>query len=421
MTDSEIFVGLGLLLTLAVGCQIVATRLRLPAIVLLLPAGYVAGRLTNNVDPDRLFGDTFSPMVSLGVAVILFESGLDLDVRELRGHGHRVVQRLVLRGTLITWAGGALMASLLLGLSADAAIMLGVILVVSGPTVITPILEIVRPGQRVSTILGWESATIDPIGAMLGALVFHALTTDVSLQPGHEMLEFAGFVGLGLLGGAVGTGMLWFLLEKLRLEGVLATEAVLATVVTVAAVCNIFAGETGLIAAVLMGAGVANFPGIQSPEDRPFFRTIVKLTVGLLFVSISATVTHASIRDVFWPTLGLVAGLVLVVRPLVAMLATLRTSLSAAERTFIGVMAPRGIVAASTVATFAGPLTQAGISGADHLLPATFIVIVATVTLYGIGAAPVARLLGLTGGEPVGSDAEAPANPAPGSKGAGRA
>ncbi len=395
MTSSEIFVGLGLLFGLAVGCQIVATALRLPAIVVLLPVGFVAGALTSTINPIGLFGDAFTPMVSLAVAVILFEGGLDLRVKELEGHGHRVVRRLIVCGVPITWAGAGLLAWLLLGLSSQAALMLGAILIVSGPTVVGPLLERARPGRRLTAILGWEGTTIDPIGATIGALVFQALSHDVSFRPRQELFEFAASIGLGLLGGAVGTAALWLLLEKLELRGVLATEATIATVVAVAAACNALRDDTGLIVAILMGVAVANMPAIRSPEDRPFFRTIVQLIIGLLFISISATVTPSSVLAVLWPSLALVAGLILVVRPLVAAVATVRTNLTVRERVFIGLMDPRGIVAASTAATFAAPLASQGISGADDLLPATFLVIVGTVTIYGLAAAPAARLLGL--------------------------
>ena len=395
MTSSEIFVGLGLLIVLAVGCQVAATTLRLPAIVVLLPVGFVAGAMTDTVDPNELFGAAFAPMVSLAVAVILFEGGLDLNFRELEGHSQRVVRRLILRGVPITWAGAGLMAWLLLGLSSRAAVMLGAILIVSGPTVVAPLLERARPGRRLTAILGWEGTTIDPIGAIIGALVFQALTTEVSFRPTAELLQFAGNIGLGLLGGVVGTVALWLLVEKLELHGVLATEATVATVVGIAAACNALRDDSGLIAAITMGVAVANVPGIKSPEDRPFFRTIVQLIIGLLFISISATVTPSSVRGVVWPTVALVAGLIVIVRPLVAAVATLRTNLPRRERVFIGLMDPRGIVAASTAATFAAPLTDQGIGGADDLLPATFLVIVGTVTIYGLAAAPAARLLGI--------------------------
>ena len=145
-----------------------------------------------------------------------------------------------------------------------------------------------------------------------------------------------------------------------------------------------------------MGLAVANIRGFDIPARRPFFATLVQLIIGVLFVAISATVTPQSVRHLILPVLGLVAVLVLVTRPLVAMLATLRTDMPAAERRFTGWMAPRGIVAAATASTFSAGLAADGIGGASKVLPVTFLVIVATVALYGLTAAPVARKLGVT-------------------------
>ncbi len=299
-------------------------------------------------------------MVSLAVAVILFEGGLDLNVKELEGHSQRIVRRLIALGAPITWAGATLLAWWLLGLSSHAALMLGAILIVSGPTVVAPLLERARPGRRLTAILGWEGTTIDPIGAVIGALVFQALSAEVGFRPSRELFKFAGSIGLGVLGGAVGTLVLWLLLDKMKLRGVLATEATIAVVVAVAAACNARRDDTGLIAAITMGVAVANMSGIRSPEDRPFFRTVVQLIIGLLFISISATVTPSAVSDVLWPSLALVAGLVIVVRPLVAAVATVRTDLTWRERVYIGLMDPRGIVAASTAATFTVPARGTG-------------------------------------------------------------
>ena len=225
-------------------CQIAAERLRLPAIVLLLPVGFIAGNLTSTVNPNKLFGATFTPMVGLAIAVILFDGGLELDIKELEGHSQRVVRRLILRGVPITWLGAGLLGYLLLPLSSHAALMLGAILIVSGPTVVAPLLERARPGRRLTAILSWESSAIDPIGAIIGALVFQALTSRVGFHPGHELLTFAGHVFVGLVGAAVGTFAMWLLLEKLALDGVLATEATLAVVIAVAAICDAVRDDT---------------------------------------------------------------------------------------------------------------------------------------------------------------------------------
>ena len=181
----------------------------------------------------------------------------------------------------------------------------------------------------------------------------------------------------------------------MRLGEVLGTQAMLATVVAVAAACDIIREDTGLIAAIVVGVGLANLPGFDIPARRPFFETVIQLIIGVLFVSISASVTPDSLKGLVLPTLGLVAVLVLVARPLAALVATLWTSLSRGERGFIGWMAPRGIVAASTATILSATLVADGIGGAEDILPVTFLVIVMTVTLYGLTAAPAARLLGV--------------------------
>jgi NhaP-type Na+/H+ or K+/H+ antiporter len=267
--------------------------------------------------------------------------------------------------------------------------------VVSGPTVVTPVLEAARAHRRLSSILSWEGNTIDPIGAIIGALVFQGVVEHVEVGRGTEIFAFARSVGIGALGGVVGTAVLWLLLSKLKLRGALATEAIVAVVVGTAALCNAQRDDTGLIAAIAMGVALANLPGIDLPEDRTFFKTIVQLVIGLLFISISATVTAQSVEDVIWPTLALIAGLVVFVRPLVAGLAPWGTSLTWRERAFIGWMDPRGIVAASTAATFAAPMVATGFAGADKLLPVTFLVIVVTVSLYGMTAHAAVRILGV--------------------------
>ena len=163
-----------------------------------------------------------------------------------------------------------------------------------------------------------------------------------------------------------------------------------------AAACDIVRDDAGLIAAVLMGLAVANLRAFDVPAKRPFFETLVQLIIGVLFVSISATVTPASLQHIVLPTLALVAVLVLVTRPLVAFLATIRTELTRGERAFTGWMAPRGIVAAATATTFGATLAASHVGGASKILPVTFLVIVATVAVYGLTAVPVARRLGVT-------------------------
>lgn len=395
MTTNEILLGVALTLVLAVGSQIIASRIRIPALILLLSAGFIGGALTDDLQPDQLFGDAFEPLVGLAVAVILYDAGLGLDLRRLTGHTRRVVVRLIAFGTAVTWLGMSLVAIPLLDVPPETAIMLGAILVVSGPTVVGPLLDFIRPRERLQRILAWEGSLIDPVGGILGALVFHAVVTSQQTRPGGHLGQFVVSMGIGLLGGVVGTAVLWLLLRHMGLGEVLGTSAQLATVVAVAAGCDMLREDTGLIAAIVMGLALANLGGVEISVRRPFFETTVQLIIGLLFVSISASVSPESLRGLLLPTIGLVAVAALVIRPLVAYVSTLRTDLDRGERMFVGWMAPRGIVAAATATTFSAGLVSQGVDGAEKILPATFLVIVATVMLYGLSAAPVARRLGV--------------------------
>src|SRR5271163_827008 len=396
VTTNQILTGVGLILALAVGSQVLASRLRIPAIIVLLPAGFVAGALTSDVNPQNLLGPAFEPLVSLSVAVILYDAGLSLDMRKLKGHTRKVVIRLIVLGVLITTALAASVAAPLLGMSRGAALMLGIILVVSGPTVVGPLLNFVRPTERLQQVLIWEGSLIDPVGGILGALVFHAVSASTRKGPASQLAQFTASVGVGVAGGVIGTALLWLLLRKLRLGELLGTTAQLAAVIAVAAACDVIREDTGLIAAIFMGLALANRRGFDIPSRRPFFETLVQLIIGVLFISISATVTPASLRHLLLPTLALVAVLVLVARPIIAFASALGTDLPRGERAFIGWMAPRGIVAAATASTFAAGLVAKGVGGAAKILPATFVVIVATVTLYGLTAGLAARRLGVS-------------------------
>ncbi|WP_328419684.1 cation:proton antiporter [Streptomyces sp. NBC_00443] len=393
MSEDDILLGLALVVALAVGSQILAGRLRIPALIVLLPAGFTAGALTDIVHPDQLVGEDFSSLVSLSVALILYDAGLGLDMRLLKGAIRDTVIRLLVFQVVLTWVAVMALGPALFSVPAAVASMIGVILVVSGPTVVGPLLEHVRPSDKVRRVLVWEGSLIDAVGGILGAVVFHSIVSG-GLQTGHFRVgSFLGSIAVGLAGGVVGAALLWFTLRLLRLGETLGTLAQLAVVVVVAAGCDAVYDDTGLIAAIVTGLVAANLPGFDMPARRPFFETLVQLIIGLLFVAISASVTPESLVPVLLPTLALVAALVLVVRPVIALLSTVRTDFTAPERAFIGWMAPRGIVAASTATTFSAALTSEGLRDADKILPVTFLVIVGTVLAYGLTAKPVATKL----------------------------
>jgi NhaP-type Na+/H+ or K+/H+ antiporter len=345
VTTNQVLLGVGLILALAVGSQVIASRLRIPALIILLPAGFIAGAITTDVNPQDLLGAAFQPLVSLAVAVILYDAGMSLDLRKLRGHTRRVVVRLIAIGVPFTMVLAAVFAGLLLGMSSKAALMLGAILVVSGPTVVGPLLVFIRPTERLQRVLSWEGSLIDPVGGILGAVVFHAVVASTRKGPGYQLAQFLAGIGVGLAGGIAGTALLWFLLRKLRLGEVLGTTAQLAAVVAVAAGCDIVREDSGLISAIVMGLAMANLRGFDVPARRPFFETLVQLIIGVLFITISATVTPASLHHLVLPALALIAVLVVLARPLVGLLATARTDLTTGERLEL---APGELLAAAT-------------------------------------------------------------------------
>ena len=393
MTSEDIILGIGLIVMIAVGCQILAPWLRVPALVLLLPTGFLAGIYLTPVDPEAIFGAAFTPMVNLAVAIILFHGGLELFDAPVERTDHVIVSRLVWGGALITWVVATVAAVLLLGFSAQLALLLGAIVIVSGPTVVGPLLGFVRPKARIRRILAWEGTLIDPVGALTAVIVFQAVQASGEASIAGGIQRFLLSMGVGALTAVLGLALIW---AGLRLTGdnrVLGTEVLLGGVVGAAALANYLTDDAGLVTAVSMGMLARLVVGERLEVVRPFFDTVVSLSIGVLFVSISSLVTPDSVGEVLWGALGIVAVLVLLVRPVVAWLMTVGTTLSRNERLFMGWMAPRGIVAASTAASFGATLVATGVDGGDQLLPATFVIIAGTVAIYSFTAVPVANLL----------------------------
>ena len=397
-TTDQILLGLGLVIVLALGCQLVATRTHVPAIVLLLPAGFIAGAATHDVHPAFLFGDTFQPIVSLGVGLILFEAGLRLRFDELRGGAHRVVLRLIPIGVVLSVVGVTLAAQLFLGLGWGSSLMLGAILVVSGPTVVLPLLEFVRPSEKVRSVLKWEGVLIDPIGALLGVVVFTALQAHAAGGGGFKPGEMALSLVVGLAIGALGASALWLMLGSIqRSVPRQSIAAALLTVVAAVVAADLIREDAGFVAATTMGVVLANQRRLDVSRVLEFQGTVVQLLIGILFVLISASVTPASVEPLIGGSLGVIAVMVLLIRPLATALGTRGSTLDRPERMFIAWLAPRGIVAAATASSFGPALAKSGVGGANKILPVAFMAIFGTVAIYGLSVVPVARRLGVAG------------------------
>ena len=397
LSTNQLLLGIGLVLVLAVGSRLVARTLRLPAIVLLLPVGFVAGILTKDVQPSHLLGPLFQPFVSVAVGVILFEAGLRLSFRDVTPRIRAVVIRLVSIGVLITWLAVAGSAALLFnGLGGDVPLLIGAILVVSGPTVVLPLLGDIRPARDVRSVLKWEGVLIDPLGAMLGVVVFHIAQTGGASgwHPGALLVSL--LVGAGI--GAIGAAVLWAWLPRVqRVAPRQVIPVTLALTIAALVAADLIRDDTGLLATLSMGAFLANQRTIDVRQAVEFHETLVQLLIGVLFVMVAASVSPSDLNHVLAPSLGLVAIIVLVVRPAVVALSTWRSKLDGRERAFIAWMAPRGIVAGATASAFGLELAAAHVQGANKILPIVFVVIFGTVVVYGVSGRPVAQRLGVAG------------------------
>lgn len=397
---SNILLILTALVVLGIAAQWLAWRIKVPAILFLLLLGLLVGPVFGWIKPDQLFGHLLFPTVSLAVAVILFEGSLTLRFNELKGVGH-VVWLLVSVGAAVTWAIASLAAYQFVGLDPWMAALFGTLVVVTGPTVIVPLLRIVRPSTKVATILRWEGIVIDPIGAMLAVLVFELLVTR-----SHAATQGAGFsvllwpftqlIGVGLFTGLVGGYLLGVVLRRHWLPEYLINVIVLASVLTVFTLSNIVSEESGLLAVTAMGILLANMRGVPLVDVLHFKETLTILFISVLFIVLAARIEPSMFHAVGFGALLVWLTIQFIAQPLKVWLCAVGAGLNWREKLMIAWIGPRGIVAAAISGLFALKLDQQGVPGAEVLVPLTFTVIVGTVVLASLTARPLARALGVS-------------------------
>ncbi|MCD9623555.1 cation:proton antiporter [Rhabdothermincola salaria] len=399
MDDNSILIGLGTIVVLGIGMQWLSRRIRLPAILLLLGAGLVAGPGLDLVKPDEIFGDALFPVVSLAVGLLLFEGGLGLDIAELRAHGPKPVVRLVTVGVAITAVALALVSMPLFSLPAGEAALLGALLVVSGPTVVGPLLKLARPRPPSSTILRWEGIVIDPIGATLALIVLQ-----VVLGGDEPLVRLVVTIAAGMGAGLAGAMVLIAALRRFAVPDELELAVTFMVVIASYTVAEAIASESGLFATTAFGVLLANQRYVQVRRITAFNENIGIILLGGLFIVLAARTQVDQLLHLLLPSLGLVAFAVVVVRPFVTWLCTAGTAMRMPDRIFIGAMAPRGIVAAATSALFSLKLADAGVTdeGSQDLASIVFLVIVGTCLVYGVTAAPLARRIGVALPDPNG-------------------
>lgn len=394
-SESAIGPTLAIIVGVGMAAQWIAWRTQIPSIILLLISGLLLGPVFHIIDPDEFLGGTLFPIVSLSVALILFEGGLDLPPRELRSTG-TVVRRLISIGALLTFLIGAWGAQRLFDLSRGAAFVLAAVLIVTGPTVVGPLLRFVRPSGRTGPMLRAEGILIDPIGATASLIAFEVALTD---EPGEALASVFGVIGLTLLAG-IGIGfvlayILDLALRRFLIPDHLGNPMALAIVVVGFVISNEIQEESGLLTVTVMGIWLARRESAAVRQLLEFNESLRTLLISALFILLAARIETEQLQDVALPSVAFLALLVFVARPASVIVSTIRSNLSWRERVFLMAMAPRGIVAAAVSAIFALRLEEEGVRGAELIVPIVFLVIIGTIVVYGFLAGPIARKLGL--------------------------
>ena len=389
--------GLTVALALAAGmvAQSIAHHIRLPGIVLLLATGVVLGPDVANVVRPDLLGDGLLTLVGFAVAVILFEGGLSLELRRLQ-RAQRAIRNLVTIGAVVTAVGGTLVARLFMGWDWRLCILFGTLVIVTGPTVITPLLRRLNVQKRVATVLEAEGVLIDAVGAITAAVAIEVALSPSADSVAAGALYIAGRLAFGAAAGLVG-GLVMGALLRFRhviphgLENVLT----LALALSIFEASNALMHESGIAAVTVAGIVVGNTQMHVRRELAEFKEQLTVLLIGMLFVLLAADVRLAGVVGLGWPGVLTVAALIAVIRPLNVVAGTLRTDLTVKERAFIAWIGPRGIVAAAVASLFALELEQAGVPGGPQLRALVFLVITVTVLWAGLTGGLVAKLLGV--------------------------
>src|SRR5690554_545792 len=378
---------------LSLFCQWLAWRVRMPAIVFLLAAGIACGPVLHYLNPEDVFGDLLFPMVSLAVAIILFEGSLTLRFSEIRGHG-AMVRNLIPVGSVVTGIIGTLAAHWILDISWEISLLFGAISVVTGPTVIAPLLRAVRPKAKLANILQWEGIIIDPVGALLAVLVYEGIVSwGQGNVFGHSLYIFSTTIAVGTVLGSAAGYLNGQVLRKHWIPQYLHNAGTLSFMLGVYALSNELAHESGLLTVTIMGIWMANMKQVPVESILEFKESFSVLLISALFIILAARVEFAAIADLGWGLIAVLACLMFVARPVSIFLSAIGTTVSLREKLYLSWIAPRGIVAAAVSALFAFQLERLGYEGAEALVPLVFMLIITTVTLQSLTARPIADLL----------------------------
>ncbi|XCF06448.1 sodium:proton antiporter [Tamlana crocina] len=399
------------IIILGILAQWVAWKFKIPAILPLILIGLLVGPIAAEflsedgnkwIEPvwngkNGLFpGDGLYYFVSLAISVILFEGGLTLKRSEIKTVGP-VITKLITIGAAITFFGGGILANQIFGLSWELAFLFSGLIIVTGPTVITPILRNIPLKKDVSAVLKWEGILIDPIGALVAVLVFEFISVEGdSGFTKTALIEFGKIILFGTTFGFTFAHALAFAINKKLIPHYLLNVVSLSTVLLVFVESEIFAHESGLLAVVVMGMVLGNSKLDNIKELLYFKESLSVLLISILFILLAANINYEDLTLLYtWKTAGLFAAIVFILRPLAVFVCSQGSKLKIKEKLFISWVGPRGIVAAGIASLFGSKLIRQGVEGAEYITPMVFMVVLGTVLLNATTARLFAKLVGV--------------------------
>ena len=399
------------IIILGIMAQWLAWKLKIPAILPLILIGLFVGPISTLITEDGnkwiepiwngtagLFpGERLFNFVSLAISIILFEGGMTLKKDEIKKIGP-VIYKLISLGSLTTFITAGIAAHYIIGLSWRISLLFSALIIVTGPTVITPILRNLAIKKELSTVLKWEGILIDPIGALAAVLVFEFISVGhgSSVYTQEALIEFGKIVVIGLSIGFTSAYALAFSLRNKMIPHYLINVVALASVLFVFTLSDLFAHESGLLAVVVMGMVLGNMNIKELKEVLYFKEAISILLISLLFILLSANINISDLQLIFnWQSLFLFLAVVFIVRPIGVFLSTRKSDMKFNEKLFISWVGPRGIVAAGIASLFGLKLTMQGVQGAEYITPLVFMIVLGTVLLNATTAKLFAKISGV--------------------------